>query len=140
MESYFQDLSRSILKNPQILKILVDKPKKNPHLFNDCRSGWSKEPQWENECGSFLPCFLLVYTHKQNQHFTNKTNTSPTSNNSTPMKNNLETPYTLPHHKSYPYVISILTNVTHIMTSPVHKTPSKAKMVSHTSMTIMAST
>ena len=21
---------------------------------------WSKEPQWENDCGSFLPCFLLV--------------------------------------------------------------------------------
>ena len=29
-------------------------------LFSDCRSGWSKEPQWENNCGSFLPCFLLV--------------------------------------------------------------------------------
>jgi hypothetical protein len=28
--------------------------------FSDCRSGWSKEPQWENDCGSFLPCFLLV--------------------------------------------------------------------------------
>jgi hypothetical protein len=32
------------------------------HLFNDCRLGWSKEPQWENDCGSFLACFLLVYS------------------------------------------------------------------------------
>jgi hypothetical protein len=30
------------------------------HSFSDCISGWSKEPQWENDCGSFLPCFLLV--------------------------------------------------------------------------------
>jgi hypothetical protein len=29
-------------------------------LFNDCRSGWSKESQWENDRGSFLTCFLLV--------------------------------------------------------------------------------
>jgi hypothetical protein len=28
-------------------------------LFSDCRSGWSKEPQWENDCG-FSQCFLLV--------------------------------------------------------------------------------
>jgi hypothetical protein len=28
LERYFQDLSRSILKAPQILKISVDKPKK----------------------------------------------------------------------------------------------------------------
>jgi hypothetical protein len=28
--------------------------------FNDCRSGWSKEPQWENNCGSISQCFLLV--------------------------------------------------------------------------------
>jgi hypothetical protein len=25
-----------------------------------CRSGWSKEPQWDNASSSFLPCFLLV--------------------------------------------------------------------------------
>ena len=34
--------------------------------FTDCRSGWSKEPQWENDCGSFLPCFLLVATQQIN--------------------------------------------------------------------------
>ena len=34
--------------------------KTNLQSFSDCRPGWSKEPQWENECGSFLPCFLLV--------------------------------------------------------------------------------
>jgi hypothetical protein len=28
--------------------------------FSDCILGWSKELQWENKCGSFLPCFLLV--------------------------------------------------------------------------------
>ena len=30
-------------------------------LFSDCKWGWSKEPQWENDCGSFLPCLLLVF-------------------------------------------------------------------------------
>jgi hypothetical protein len=34
--------------------------KTNLQSFSDCRSGWSKEPQWENDYGSFLPCFLLV--------------------------------------------------------------------------------
>ena len=28
-------------------------------LFSDYRSWWSKGPQWENDCSSFLPCFLL---------------------------------------------------------------------------------
>jgi hypothetical protein len=28
--------------------------------FSGCKSRWSKEPQWENDCGSFLHCFLLV--------------------------------------------------------------------------------
>ena len=36
------------------------KSKKKMQSFNDCKSWWSKEPQWENNCGSFLPCFLLV--------------------------------------------------------------------------------
>jgi hypothetical protein len=32
--------------------------------FNDYYIlGWSKDPQWENECNSFLPCFLLVETN-----------------------------------------------------------------------------
>jgi hypothetical protein len=34
--------------------------KTNLQSFSDCRSGWSKEPQWENDYGSFLPCLLLV--------------------------------------------------------------------------------
>jgi hypothetical protein len=28
--------------------------KKNLQSFNSHRSGWSKEPQWENNCGSFF--------------------------------------------------------------------------------------
>jgi hypothetical protein len=34
--------------------------KTNMQLFNDYRSGCLKEPHWKNDCGSFLPCFLLV--------------------------------------------------------------------------------
>jgi hypothetical protein len=34
--------------------------KTNLQPYSDYRSWWSKEPQWENDCGSFLPCFLLV--------------------------------------------------------------------------------
>ena len=40
--------------------------KKNLQLFSDCRSGWSKELQWENHYGSFLPCSLLVQVLKYN--------------------------------------------------------------------------
>ena len=32
----------------------------NMQLFSDYISGWSKEPQWENNYNSFLPFFLLV--------------------------------------------------------------------------------
>jgi hypothetical protein len=35
--------------------------KTNLQLFSDFRSGWSKKPQWEHDCGSFLPCFRLVF-------------------------------------------------------------------------------
>jgi hypothetical protein len=34
--------------------------KTNMQSVSDCRSGWSKEPQWKYNCGSFLLCFLLV--------------------------------------------------------------------------------
>jgi hypothetical protein len=34
--------------------------KKILQSFSDCRSRWSKEPQWKNNCSSFLQCFLLV--------------------------------------------------------------------------------
>ena len=61
LERYFQDLSSGIFKTPKFLKFhLVNKTKTNMHSFSDCRSRWSKEPQWQNNCGSFLPCFLLV--------------------------------------------------------------------------------
>ena len=36
-----------------------NKKEKTLQSFSDCRSGWSKEPQWENDCGSFLQCLLL---------------------------------------------------------------------------------
>ena len=38
------------------------------HSFRDCRSGWSKEPQWKNDYGSFLPCFLLVLVQYVNRY------------------------------------------------------------------------
>ena len=36
----------------------------NMQSFSDCKWGWSKELQWTNNCGSFLPCFLLVEIHE----------------------------------------------------------------------------
>ena len=46
---------------PKIPKVLVGKSRKtNMQLFSDYRAWWSNEPEWENDCGSFLPCFLLV--------------------------------------------------------------------------------
>ena len=59
LEMYFQDLPSDILKAPKFLKFQFVNPKKM-HSFSVCRSGWSNEPQWENDCGSFLPCFLLL--------------------------------------------------------------------------------
>ena len=56
------------------------------------------------------------------------------------MKNKQETPDTFPRHKLYPYATSLLMSATQIMTSPKHKTPSKANMVYHTFMTTMAAT
>jgi hypothetical protein len=62
-----QYIARNVLKIPfqwcitsctQNFKIVVVKPKKkNPQSFNDCSSGWSKEPQWENDCDSFFTMF-----------------------------------------------------------------------------------
>ena len=37
--------------------------KTNLQLFSDYKAWWSKEPQWENDCGSFLPCFLVVFRY-----------------------------------------------------------------------------
>jgi hypothetical protein len=46
---------------PQIFKIEVVKSKKEIcSRLVTADQGGKKEPQWENDCGSFLPCFLLV--------------------------------------------------------------------------------
>ena len=59
LERSIQDLSSGILKAPKFLKFqLVNKKKTNMHSFSDCKSGWSKDLQWENAYGIFLPCFL----------------------------------------------------------------------------------
>ena len=34
-------------------------------LFSDCRSGWSKEPQWENDCGFFCAQFSTSHVVKR---------------------------------------------------------------------------
>jgi hypothetical protein len=61
LERCFQDLSSTILKAPKFLTFeLVNYNNTNMQSFSDCRSGWLKELEWENNCGSFLPCFLLV--------------------------------------------------------------------------------
>ena len=52
------------ITRPQIFKILVDKTKRNMRSFSDCKAGWSNEPQWENNCGSFSQYFLRVYWRK----------------------------------------------------------------------------
>ena len=37
------------ITSPQIPKISTDKTKENLQSFSDCRAGWSKELQWEND-------------------------------------------------------------------------------------------
>jgi hypothetical protein len=49
------------ITNPQISKVSIGKTKKKLQSFNDYIAGWSKEPQWENDNGSFLQWFLQVY-------------------------------------------------------------------------------
>ena len=46
--------------------------KKNMQSFSDCRSRQSKKPQWQNNYGSFLQCFLLVLRARSHMtsHFT----------------------------------------------------------------------
>ena len=60
LERYFQDLSSGILKAPKFFKLQFVNQKTDRHSFSDYNSSWSKEPQWENDCGSYLPCFVLV--------------------------------------------------------------------------------
>ena len=45
---------------PEFLNCNCKTKKKILQSFSDCISGWSNKPQWTNNCGSFLPCFLLV--------------------------------------------------------------------------------
>ena len=52
---------RRYITSPKIPKVSVGRLRKQIYGFlSNCRAWWSKEPQWENECGSFSPCFLLV--------------------------------------------------------------------------------
>jgi hypothetical protein len=37
------------ITSPQIPKFSTGKTKENLRSFNDCRAGWSKELQWEND-------------------------------------------------------------------------------------------
>jgi hypothetical protein len=60
---YFQDISSGTLKAPNFKKLQLVNQKTNLNSFSDCISWWSKEPQWENYCGSFLRCCLLVIVH-----------------------------------------------------------------------------
>jgi hypothetical protein len=41
------------ITSPQIPKISTGKTKENLQLFSDCRAGWSKELQWENDNVSY---------------------------------------------------------------------------------------
>ena len=51
----------TVYYEPKIPKVSVGKSRKiNMQLFSDYKAWWSKQPQWENDCGSFSPCFLLV--------------------------------------------------------------------------------
>ena len=52
----------SIYYELKIPKMVVGKSRKaNIQLLSNCRVWWSKEPQWENNCGTFSDCFLLVH-------------------------------------------------------------------------------
>ena len=69
-----QSLNNYNLKKIQACNILLEKSwnlkfqtfqlvdQKNKYSV-DCRTQWSKEPQWENECSSFPHIFVLVQAH-----------------------------------------------------------------------------
>ena len=78
----FQDLSDGVLQAPKYLKYqLVSQEKTNLQLFCDCRAWWSKEQQWENDCGSFSHSFFtsvevelfLVHSSHANSTSSHKT-------------------------------------------------------------------
>ena len=58
LERYFQYLPKGILQAPKFLKI---------QLVKQLQSWWSKEPQRQNNCGSFFHSFLLVWVGLQAQ-------------------------------------------------------------------------
>ena len=61
VEKVFSRPFQRNITSSKIPKVSVGKSRKtNLQLFTDCRAWWSKEPKWENDCGSFSPCFLLV--------------------------------------------------------------------------------
>ena len=49
---------------PKIIKL---QPTKKSQSFNDRKLGWSKEPQWENNCSYFLQYFVLVRLEVSNK-------------------------------------------------------------------------
>ena len=61
------------ITSPKIPRVSLGKSRKiNLQLFSDCRAWWSKEPQWENDCGSFSPCFLLVMGKEKQRQYTHE--------------------------------------------------------------------
>jgi hypothetical protein len=60
LERYFQYLCSSIAKAPKLLKLQLVNKKNKFVVIDECKSRWSKDPQWTDNCDSFLPCFLLV--------------------------------------------------------------------------------
>jgi hypothetical protein len=48
---------------PPKFKNCSRKTNKNKYAVSDCRSRWSKEPQWENDCGSFCTKFSTSAIH-----------------------------------------------------------------------------
>jgi hypothetical protein len=67
LERYFQDLSNGILQAPKFQNFSTGKTKENLQSISDCRAGWSKELQWENDnvfykCieGKLGMCLLLA--------------------------------------------------------------------------------
>ena len=53
---------RSISHVPKNSKITIEKRKKKKlQLYSNCSLSWSKEPQWEDDCGSFSHNFYTKY-------------------------------------------------------------------------------
>ena len=75
MELSFQDLSNYTFQALNFLKFKLIDHKTNMKSLSDYKAGWSKEPQWENDCSSLSHSFLLVkqttpHTHQTTQSCT----------------------------------------------------------------------